>query len=397
MVQHIMRNDGYCALPFNHMNLHPNGNVSICCVSKMGGPDSGFAKDENGKLLNLRTHTINEIFDAPSVNKIREQMLNGEFPSACEGCYKIEQYGGKSRRTTENTRWPKRETPGLEFIDLRLSNLCNLKCLMCYPDSSSALVTDYNEWADSLPFVTKNNTDFDNFQWFNEDIIDQLKEHKDTLKYLYINGGEPFIMPMQWKMLEKLIEWDVAKNIHISYNTNCTTYSDSFSEYWKHFKVVTLGCSVDATGDKNSFIRYPSKWDVANENIRKLLENPYIHGMNITCSIQWLNAPFLPEFYDWAVPLTKLKPHTTINQNFIVFPDYLSLNCASKQFKQDLSTVYEESQYRDYILTETMKSYLRFSPDSSEQWNNGNKYLDVVQLSRKMGSWKDIFDYDYRF
>jgi hypothetical protein len=44
-----------------------------------------------------------------------------------------------------------------------------------------------------------------------------------------------------------------------------------------------------------------------------------------------------------------------------------------------------------------MKSYLRFSPDSSEQWNNGNKYLDVVQLSRKMGSWKDIFDYDYRF
>jgi hypothetical protein len=161
--------------------------------------------------------------------------------------------------------------------------------------------------------------------------------------------------------------------------------------------VVTLGCSVDATGDKNSFIRYPSKWDVANENIRKLLENPYIHGMNITCSIQWLNAPFLPEFYEWAVPLTKLKPHTTINQNFIVFPDYLSLNCASKEFKQGLSDIYEQSSYSNYILTETMKSYLRFSPDSSEQWNNGNKYLDVVQLSRKMGPWKDIFNYDYRY
>lgn len=397
MVQHTLRNDGYCALPFNHMNIHPNGNVSICCVAKMGGPDSGFAKDETGKVLNLHDNTINEILNSHSVNKIRQQMLDGEFPSACEGCYKIEQYGGKSRRVTENNRWENHESKKLEFIDLRLSNLCNLKCLMCYPDSSSSLVTDYNEWADALPFVQKNNADFDKFQWFNEDIVEQLKEHKDTLKYLYINGGEPFIMPMHWKMLEKLIEWDVAKNIHISYNTNCTTYDESFSDYWKHFKVVTLGCSMDAVGDKNKFIRYPNDWDTANENIRKLLGNENIDAINITCSIQWLNAPFLPEFYEWAVPLTKLKPHTTINQNFIVFPEYLSLNCASKKFKDDLVERFEDSKYSNWILTETMKSYLRVSPQNDTLWNNGNKYLDVVQLSRKMGPWKNIFDYDYRF
>lgn len=397
MVQHTLRNDGYCALPFNHMNLHPNGNVSICCVAKMGGPDSGFAKDENGKMLNLRENTIDEIFNSHSVNKIRQQMLNGEFPAACEGCYKIEEYGGKSRRTTENNRWENHKEKKLEFIDLRLSNLCNLKCLMCYPDSSSSLIGDYNEWADALPFVQKNVTDFDNFQWFNDDIVEQLKEHKDTLKYLYINGGEPFIMPMHWKMLEKLIEWDVAKNIHISYNTNCTTYDEKYSEYWKHFKVVTLGCSMDAVGDKNKFIRYPNDWDKANENILKLLNNEHIDAINITCSIQWLNAPFLPEFYEWAVPLTKLKPHTTINQNFIVFPEYLSLNCASKKFKQDLTERFESSQYSNWILTETMKSYLRVSPDDDTLWQNGNKYLDVVQLSRKMGSWKEIFEHDYRF
>ena len=397
MVRHTIRNDGYCALPFNHMNLHPNGNVSICCVSKMDGPDSGFAKDEHGTMLNLKTHTLDEIFNSHSVNKIRDDMLSHKYPAACEGCYKIEQYGGKSRRFNENNRWENHETPKLEFLDVRLSNLCNLKCLMCYPDSSSALVTDYNQWANELPFMSKNDSAHELFQWFDEGIIDQLYEHKDTLKYLYINGGEPFIMPMQWKLLEKLIEWDVAKNIHISYNTNCTTYDESFSDYWKHFKVVTLGCSMDAVGDKNKFIRYPNDWERANENIRKLLENPYIDSMNITCSIQWLNSPFLPEFYEWAVPLTELKAHTTINQNFIVFPEYLSLNCASKEFKQGLLEVYETSKYSNWILTETMKSYLRVSPESDDLWQKGNKYLDVVQLSRKMGNWKDIFDYDYRY
>ena len=219
MVQYSLRNDGYCALPFNHMNLHPNGNVSICCVSKMSGPDSGFAKNKNGKLLNLKTNTIDEIFNSYSTNKVRDEMLTQQYPSACEGCYKIEQHGGKSRRITENNRWENVEKPQLEFLDIRLSNLCNLKCLMCYPDSSSSLVSDYKEWSDQLPFVPKNNADHDLFQWFDEGIIDQLYAHKDSLKYLYINGGEPFIMPMQWKLLEKLIEWDVAKNIHISYNT----------------------------------------------------------------------------------------------------------------------------------------------------------------------------------
>lgn len=363
----------------------------------MDGPDSGFAKDENGNLLNLKSNTMEEIFNSASVKKVREDMLDNKFPSACEGCYKIEQYGGKSRRTTENNRWENIQNPKLEFLDVRLSNLCNLKCMMCYPDSSSALVSDYNEWSEQLPFMTKNSADFELFQWFDESIIDQLYAHKDSLKYLYINGGEPFIMPMQWKLLEKLIEWGVAKNIHISYNTNCTTYDESFSDYWKHFKVVTIGCSMDAVGDKNKFIRYPNDWEKSNTNIRKLLENPYIASMNITCSIQWLNAPYLSEFYDWAVPLTKIKPHTTINQNFIVFPEYLSLNCASSKFKERLLVEYENSKYADWILTETMKSYLRVSPESDENWLRGNKYLDVVQLSRKMGPWKEIFNYDYQY
>lgn len=398
MVQQPVDN-GYCVLPFNHLNIHPNGQTSVCCVSKMVDLDSGFSKEGPetfNRLMNLKTDSVDSMFNSYSTQNIRDRMQAGEYPSTCEGCYKIEQHGGKSRRIMENQRWGHRDTPGLEFIDLRLSNLCNLKCMMCYPDSSSALVTDYTEWQKELPFMSTNAATFELFQWFNEDVIEQLEEHKNTLKYLYINGGEPFIMPMQWKLLQRLIDWGVAENIQISYNTNCTTYNESFSDYWKHFKVVTLGCSVDAVDERNKFIRYPANWETTNTNLRKLIANEHIDATNITCSIQWLNAPYLDEFYDWALNVIGDRA-VTINQNFVVFPEYLSLNCASREFKDNLLKLYEGSKHRDRILTDTMMSYLRTDSEDDKLWNQGMQYLDVVSKTRKMGPWRDIFNYDYRY
>ena len=194
-----MRKDkkkSYCVLPFNHMNLHPNGNVGICCVSKMFGNNSGFYKDSKGNMLNLNKQSLNEMWESHSVKVIRKQMLKGIKPSACEGCYKIEDNGGVSRRLNENCRWKKHWAlqPQIEFLDLRMSNLCNLKCLMCYPDSSSALCSDYKSWQDELPFVVSNpHMKNEDFKWFTEGMVEQLLEHKDTLKYLYINGGEPLL------------------------------------------------------------------------------------------------------------------------------------------------------------------------------------------------------------
>jgi MoaA/NifB/PqqE/SkfB family radical SAM enzyme len=387
--------DTHCVLPFNHMNLHPNGNVSICCVAKMFGEDSGFSKDESGRILNIRDTDITDIFNSYSYNKVRQEMLDNKRPTPCEGCYKIEDGGGVSRRNAENRRWNYLDTSRLEFLDLRMSNLCNLRCLMCYPDSSSALAPDYKKWSEKLPFMTKNSSDHDLFQWFNEDTIEQILKHKDSLEYLYINGGEPFIMPMHWKFLERLIEEGVAKNIHISYNTNGTTYNENFSDYWKHFKDVTLGISIDGVKDQNKFIRYPSDWDTLTTNIRNLIDNPYITALNLTHTIQWLNAPFIPEFLEWAVPFIGDSPKTTINQNFVVFPHYMSLNCAPLDFKQKLRVKYQQSKYSNLILTKTMKSYLRTIPTDLNLWSQGTQYLDVVQDYRKMGNWREIFNYEY--
>ena len=388
--------DVYCPLPFNHMNMHPNGNVSLCCVAEMFPPNDGFYRGQTSRhMMNLKNHTVKELWEKSTVTEVRPQMLQGQKPKACEGCYKIEDNGGVSRRMTEGERWGRGLLePKLEFIDLRMSNLCNSKCMMCYPDSSSSLAKEYKQWEKELDFVPNNPTEYELFQWFDEETIEQLLEHKDTLKYLYINGGEPFMMPQQWKFLERLIEEGVSKNIHVSYNTNCSIYEDRFNDIWKEFKVVTLGMSVDAIGDKNTWIRKPiNTWESINENIQSLIKADGLDHINLTCTIQWLNLPFMEEYYDWALPIIEQKEHSTINQNFVTFPHYLSVNCMPLEWKQKVKCMFLDSKHRKHLLTSTMNSYLDSKEENPLLLKQGKQFCDVV--SKQRDNWREVFPYEY--
>ena len=395
MTEKIKVKDIYCPLPFNHMNWHPNGNISVCCVAEMFPPNDGFYRINGRQMSNLKHDSIKEIWEESSVVDIRKQMLAGEKPPACHTCYKIEDRGGVSRRLNERKRWGQNlNKPALEFIDLRMSNLCNSKCMMCYPDSSSSLIKEYSRWEEELDFVPKNATEYQLFQWFDDKKIEELLEYKDTLKYLYINGGEPFMMPKQWKLLERLIDEGVAKNIHVSYNTNCSLYEDRFNEIWKEFKIVTLGMSVDAVGDKNKWIRKPiNTWESINKNINSLVHADGLDHINLTCTIQWINLPFMEEYYDWALPIIEQKEHSTINQNFVTFPGYLSVNAAPKEWKQKVHEQFKQSRHAEHILTPTMVSYLEADEESELLYNQGKMFCDSV--SKERDNWREVFDYDY--
>ena len=395
MTEKIEVKDIYCPLPFNQMNWHPNGNISVCCVAEMFPPNDGFYRDSMRRMKNLKRDSVKEIWEESTIVDLRDQMLRGEKPAACHGCYKIEDRGGTSRRQTEVKRWGQNLTkPALEFIDLRMSNLCNSKCMMCYPDSSSSLIKEYKRWEEELDFVPKNATDYELFQWFDDEKIEELLEYKDTLKYLYINGGEPFMMPKQWKLLEKLIDVGVSKNIHVSYNTNCSLYEDRFNEIWKEFKVVTLGMSVDAVGNKNKWIRKPiNTWESINDNIQSLVKAEGLNHINLTCTIQWINLPFMEEYYDWALPIIAQKEHSTINQNFVTFPGYLSVNAAPKEWKQKIHEKFKNSRHAKHILTPTMVSYLEADEENELLYNQGKMFCDSV--SKERDSWKEVFPYEY--
>ena len=53
--------------------------------------------------------------------------------------------------------------------------------------------------------------------------------------------------------------------------------------------------------------------------------------------------------------------------------------------------------FRVEILTPNMMSYLDAKDENEFLWNQGMKFLYTVEETRKLGPWRDIFDYEYKW
>src|SRR5688572_7287334 len=124
--------ESFCVLPWVHLATHPQGQVSLCCrVDYEGG--KGMAR--NGSThLNLNSSSITDIMNSETHRHSRLQMLKGERPPACKGCYHDEDQGVESKRQRENNIFRSFDVararertdsegniiPDLHFLELRL-------------------------------------------------------------------------------------------------------------------------------------------------------------------------------------------------------------------------------------------------------------------------------------
>ena len=91
-----------------------------------------------------------------------------------------------------------------------------------------------------------------------------------------------------------------CKNNKNDINSNITT-NDEIIELWKQFKKVKVGFSIDAVGDRNYYIRYPSDWATIEKNLHKLDNTSSRIQVNIAFALQILNIKHVPDFIKWKV------------------------------------------------------------------------------------------------
>jgi glutamate-1-semialdehyde 2,1-aminomutase len=150
----------FCALPFEHLCIGPEGTARVCCVAHDN-------VSQHGTPMSLNVNTMEEIWNSAYMRNIRRGMMRGERISACEVCYESEAASGQSYRThtgLEPIMGRKRTAASLaqygaeanyrvdrspSFIKLEISNLCNLKCRMCYGAASSQIERDsvHSRWS----------------------------------------------------------------------------------------------------------------------------------------------------------------------------------------------------------------------------------------------------------
>ena len=245
-----------------HLATNASGNLRVCCNST---PGKNFIMKPDGTPYKLYRDDMQEAWNSETYQTIRKQLLNSERPEMCQRCFREEDAGIKSARQAWNNKWQKDANYNItapfliKYVDLRLSNLCNLKCRMCNPYASNMWV---KEWTSVDTALSESEYKrLSRMDWPEEEKTwENLFAIAHTVEEIYLTGGEPTVIKKQQKLLDYFIDNGTAKDIRLKYNTNLVKMPDWLLDRWRHFKRVQLNCSIDAVGELDHYIRNPSNW-----------------------------------------------------------------------------------------------------------------------------------------
>jgi len=337
----LTKSKTFCILPWIHFHAYPTGKAYPCCMADMQFP-----------MGDMRQHTIKEIWNQGPMREIRRNMLNDNPVHACNRCYEQEEVGIMSGRISANKHFGHHinkthntESDGtlnefeLTYWDIRFSNLCNLSCRSCGHIFSSNWYKDQAQLAG--PEWKKNNQVLNYAGRFETDAWDQLVEHIDHVEQIYFAGGEPLLMEEHYRILDELVRRE-RFDVRLVYNTNFT-HTDlkgrSVFEYWKQFKSVSIGASLDGMGHPAEYIRKGTKWhDVVQNRHRMIAICPQV-DFYISPTLSIMNAWHLPDFHkEWTS--AGLIRAQDLNVNILQDPAHYRIDIAPQEYKQKLEAKY---------------------------------------------------------
>lgn len=364
----------FCILPWIHVATRPNGDARVCCGSNAsqatkGIYDSGIVKKENGEPANFGRENLLSAFNNEYMKDIRKSMLNGMIPLSCAKCFEEESKGIVSKRAWENIYWDQQDLdfgkmieettidgevpPVVRYLDLRLGNGCNLKCVMCTPHDSSRWLQDHSKLVSNTKSeVVLNqirwNKEYHNNYWYERpelwtEIFDQIP----NIKQLYFAGGEPLMIKEHFRFLEEIVNRGYSQSITLRYNSNGLLLNEAVIDLWNKFKDVRFAFSIDALTERNHYIRYPAEWDIIEKNLERLDDTPDNIKIGIACAVQIFNIKHIIDFAKWKIKknfrkINKFKVDGfeagggIINMHMLYIPTFLSARILPKEDKEQL-------------------------------------------------------------
>lgn len=330
-----------CVLLSQHIYINNAGYINPCAHSYPQYFDED-SHTEDMLMRNVLVHGVGKALSSVYMNKTRDQMNHGIWAAKCMTCKQLENLQIDSPRNQSNRQFS--DSPlnsRIVSMDLRLGNVCNLKCRMCSPFSSVALVDEWRQ--QDHPMYKSHLQVYDHLNFKNwseeESIWQELFDLSSETRIIHFAGGEPFLNRAHVLFLKKLISCGRAGSISISYNSNLSVLPDWFFEIIENFKNVYLIVSVDAVGSLNEFIRYPIKWTPFVENLKAL--NSYLTKnpnskleVSFNTTVQIYNILYLAELLDflWNSSLERLPRVPSFG--ILMNPDFYSASIAPESIKK---------------------------------------------------------------
>lgn len=327
-----LKNNGvWCSKLWTHQYFDPTGRVKPCCR---------FFEIEGENNLNKKP--FEEIFFGEWTDSVRSRMLKGEKVPGCQRCYE-EEDAGKKRSLRQNYNrllyLPSEDlldlnNPKLRYIELAISNDCNLKCRMC--DSRYA-----SKWFNDELLLSNETFSSKEHDKINVDLFDPYIKDIHFIKF---TGGEPLMTKDYFRVLDKIIQAGTAKNVWVNISTNCTIMpTKKHIDQWKQFRGVHFNLSLDAIGKPAGYMRHPIGWKRIEKTILRFMELKDEFGirLGLRSTISFHNIWQMPQVLDWWFDNLEKYGYNShqgfIDPTHLTFPVYLSARVLPERFKEKIT------------------------------------------------------------
>jgi len=371
--------DTICPLPWMHLEVRNKGHIAPCCIHQ-------------GLLGNIAETNLDHAFSSQKMVLLREEFLDGKRPKGCKICWQNEDRNLISNRQRHVSLLKKDfvikylPEPSIASLDIKPGNVCNFKCRICSPESSSLFAQEA---------ATVQNIKIRPSNWADDsdEVFEAILDQAPNLINIDMYGGEPFLVKNLTKLVEELVAHGHASKIKLHYNTNGSIYPANLVDLWKYFKHVDLHFSIDDIGKRFELQRGGSWAEIENNIFKmksKIADNVKISIMPV---ISIMNVLYLDELIEWAE-----SQNLPINELYLQNPPEFSIHSMPQSAKNAVIEKYQSSLHPVLkAVTESLKNTV--STDASG-FITKTRYFDQIrkqdfsdshpEISQLMGYVKNV-------
>ena len=359
------------------------------------------------------------LHNTPEKKEQRRQMQNGERPSGCEYCWKIEDSSATaiSDRPYKSMIFSEEELNtafnlshesdvNLRTLEIAFDRTCNFACSYCNPAFSTTWVRDIKThggysglhsdgrnhfthphdssqvygYSDTNPYVEAF------FKWWETDL------HK-TLRELRITGGEPLMSGHTWKLLEWFKENRGKSQTKLAINSNLGLEPKKLDEFIDAVRGldVEVYTSCESFTSQAEYIRDGLNYYQWFDNMVKLQLSGAVKQLHVMATINGLCLPKLPDFLAHMMDFKQAygRDSLTVTLNILRFPSFQSPLVVPDEIKQNCATrlqqfldQFDNGHWLHQMEVEHIRRLIEYL-NSVESPHAGASSMDILQKDFK--------------
>jgi sulfatase maturation enzyme AslB (radical SAM superfamily) len=300
--------------------------------------------------------SLNEYSDSNYLNRIKTAMINHDYSfinESCESCISLEKLNITSTRQHLYNRQLNIDD-GLRIIDYRPSNLCNLKCRMCFAENSSLIAKEEN----------KKIIEYDTTDIYSMDFTNLIQ--------LNVLGGEPTISDELIDLLNFLVKNNLSKNIDLMFTTNATNTNSKWMDLISKFNRCYVIISLDGTGKVYEYVRTNANWSSVLKNVN-VYEQSGLEMITFQITASMYNMPVVEEWIEWFFNKTNVNIYPVegrLELTLAALPDDI------RQEKIDYLKKFDSKIAKDAIM---IMSSTKFDKSLNDKFKNYTYAKDKIR------------------